>query len=65
MRPAWLIAVRERMLEFYSDQTTQFINTLALCLIQVLDSKNYFQSCKGEHNSMHIYCCSLSRTASR
>ena len=36
--PAWLIAVRERMLEFYSDSTTQFINTLALDVIQVLDS---------------------------
>ena len=32
------------MLEFYLDKTTQFINTLALDLIQVLDSRKYFQS---------------------
>ena len=31
---AWLIAVKERMLQFYLDQT-QFINTLALDAIQV------------------------------
>ena len=33
-RPAWLIAVRERMLqEFYSDSTTQFMKTLVLAVI--------------------------------
>ena len=45
VRPAWFIVVRDRMLEFYSDQTTHFINTLALDVIQVLESKNYFPSC--------------------
>ena len=34
------------MLKFYSDSTAQFINTLALDVIQVLDSRNYFQSAK-------------------
>ena len=29
----------------YSDYTTQSIKTLALNVIQVLDSRNYFQSC--------------------
>ena len=33
------------MLEFYSDY--QFI-TLALDVVQVLDSTNYFQSCDGK-----------------
>ena len=34
------------MLKFYSDSTAQFINTLALDVIQILDSRNYFQSAK-------------------
>ena len=59
-RPAWLIAVRERMLEFYSDGTTQFINTLALDVIHVLDSRNYFQACYGKYSSMHVCSRSLS-----
>ena len=65
-RPAWLIAVKERMLEFYSD-STQFINTLTLYVIQVLDGRNYFQSCKSKHSSLHLCICSLSLfwTASR
>ena len=41
-RPLWLIAVKERMLEFYSDWITHFISTLALDVIQVRDSGNYF-----------------------
>ena len=62
MRSAWLIVVKERMLEFYSHKTTQSINTLALDVIQVLD-RNYFQSCKGKHSSLHV--CSLSLSDSK
>ena len=29
----------------YSDYTTQFINTLALDMIHVLDNRSYFLSC--------------------
>ena len=43
--PASITVFRERMLEFYSDQSTQFIHKLALDVIQVLESSNYFQSC--------------------
>ena len=39
---ASLIVVRKKMCEFYSDQTTQFINKLALDVIKVLESSNYF-----------------------
>ena len=46
--PTSLIVVRERMLEFYSNQTTLFISKLALDEIHVLESSNYFQSCYGK-----------------
>ena len=38
MRLSWLMVVRERLLEFYSDKTTQFIHPYALALevIQVI-----------------------------
>ena len=45
-RPARLIAVRGMMLDFFSNKTTQFINTLALDVIQVLDSRNYLYLAK-------------------
>ena len=37
--PTWLIAVKERMLEFYLDWTTQLFSTLVLDMIQVRDSR--------------------------
>ena len=37
MQPVWVISIRVRMLEFYSDNTTQFINTLILYVIQIFD----------------------------
>ena len=27
---------------------------------QILDGRNYFQSCQGNHSSLHVYCRSLS-----
>ena len=57
--PAWLIAVRERSWSFIQT-TLQFINTLALDVIQVLDSRNCFQSCYGKHSSLHVCSRSLS-----
>ena len=35
-------------------------HALALDVIQVLDGRNYFQSCYGKHSSLHVYCLSLS-----
>ena len=29
-------------------------HTLTLDVIQVLDSRNYFQYCLGKHNSLHV-----------
>ena len=45
-QPACFIAVRERLPEFYS--MTKLLNSstsLTLDVIQVLNGKNYFQSC--------------------
>ena len=43
-QPAWLIAVKKRMLEFIQTELLN-MNTLALGVMQVLDSRNYIQSC--------------------
>ena len=58
-RLAWLMAVRERLLEFYSDSTTQFISTLALALLV------YFNLAKVTIPCMCTAALSLSQTASR
>ena len=39
---------------FFSESTTQFINTLALDKLQDLDSMNYFLSCYGKHSFLHM-----------
>ena len=33
---------------------------LSLDVIQVLDDRNYFQSCQDKHCSLHVYCYFLS-----
>ena len=44
--PAWLIAIWKRLLELYTDQTTQFItHAQGLDVIEFLDDRNYFRSC--------------------
>ena len=35
-------------------------NALALDLVQVLESSNYFLFCQGKHSSVHVCCHSLS-----
>ena len=61
-RPAWSIDVRERM-EF-SGLTTQFINTLAMDVIQILDIRNYFYLAKVD-SSLHVGSRSLSLSDSK
>ena len=46
LHTACLVAVRESMLDFYSDCTTRFLNTLGLDVIQVLGVSTIFNLAK-------------------